>query len=416
MNDTPGVNYIYEEVNPQSVTEADIAVFIPSYKEAANIALPARKAGLGLAKYFPQQRCVVINCDNNSPDGTREAFLSAEFDTPRMYISTPPGIVGKGANMKNAFAKAVSLKVKAAAVFGANLTSIRTRWIWSLIAPIMEGSAEFTSPIYARHKYDSPISKGFAYPFGRALFGRRVLQPICIDMAFSGHLAQIYAARNWPDTDKGYAVDLQMLHLAIVNHAPICQSYMAHPRVRSSSRQIDHALSVSFRNVVESMFDLMLESEDFWRPIRRSRPTSLAGMDEGQMNLPPQMEVDQELLIEQFRHHSKKTQNLWPEVFGPDLAAKLDEQVAAAEAGTPPAIGIALWCPAVYSAALAYKKAAPISRREVASCLVPLFFAKGLDTYLKGRELDDRQFHALLEEEARYFEAAKKDFVSRWEA
>ncbi len=419
MHNTPGVNNItYEEVNPQAVTEADIAVIIPSYKEAANIALPARKAGLGLAKYFPGLRGVIINCDNNSPDGTKEAFLGAEFEVPRIYISTPPGVVGKGANMRNAFAKAVSLKVKAAAVIGANLTSIRTRWMWSLLAPIIEGGLEFVSPIYARHKYDTPITKGLAYPFGRALFGRRVLQPICIDMAFSARLAEIYSRQNWPDADKGYSMDMRMLYLAIVNQAPICQSYMAHPResVQASSNQYDRALSVSFRNVVESLFDLMVDSEDYWRGVNRSRPTALAGVDEGQMNLPPQVEVDQELLKDQFVRYSQKTKKLWPSVFGPELAAALEKQLAGCAGGGAPTIDIDLWRPAVYNAALAYKKATKDGRREVASCLVPLFFAKGLNSYLQGRELDDRQFHALLEEEARNFEAAKKDFVARWDA
>ncbi|UQZ90483.1 glycosyl transferase [Deltaproteobacteria bacterium Smac51] len=415
MSDTPGVNnMLYEEINPQAVTEADIAVIIPSYKEADNIALPARKAGLGLANYFPNFRCVVINCDNNSPDGTKEAFLGAEFETPRIYLSTPPGVVGKGANMRNGFDKASSLGVKAVAVIGANLLSIRTRWMWSLLAPIIEGGAEFVAPLYARHKYDSPISKGLAYPFGRALFGRRVLQPISIDMAFSSRLLEIYRQQDWPLEDKGYYMDMHMLYLAIVNQAPICQSYMAHPRVTASS-QSDDILSASFRNVVENLFDLMIISEDFWKNVSRSRPTSLAGIEEGQMKLPPQVEVDKEQLISQFVRYSEKTRELWPSIFGPELAAKLEEQLAVCSTGGCPTIDIELWRPAIFNAALAYKKAAPEDRRAIASSLVPLFFGKGLDSYLKGRDLDDRQFHAMLEEEARTFEAAKKDFIARWD-
>jgi hypothetical protein len=409
---------MYEEVNPQGVTEADLAVIIPSYKEAANIALPARKAGLGLAKHFPGLRAVVINCDNNSPDGTREAFLSAEIETPRIYISTPPGLKGKGANMKNAFRKLLDLKVKAAAVIGANITSIRTRWIWSLFAPIVEGGAEFVSPLYVGHKYDSPISKGFAYPLLRALYGRRVMQPICVDLAFSGRLAEIYAAENWPDEDKGYAMDMRMLYLAVMNRAPVCQSYMAQPRVRlrASSGQADHALSVSFRNVAESLFNLMLDSEDFWRPVRRSRPTALAGVDDERTNLPQQVEVDEELLLDQFVRHSKKTRNMWPDVFGPELAEKLLERVAVCEAGSSPRLDIELWRPALYNAALAYKKTDPSARRAVVSCLVPLFFAKGLDTYIKGRDLSEGQFYTMMEDEAVRFEEAKDDFVARWRA
>ena len=43
------------EVNRQHVTEAEIAVVIPSYQEADSIAYPTKVASEGLRKYFPDR-------------------------------------------------------------------------------------------------------------------------------------------------------------------------------------------------------------------------------------------------------------------------------------------------------------------------------------------------------------------------
>ena len=65
-----------DEINPENITSADIIVSIPSYNEVENISYPTTKANEGLVQYFGHKKAVIINCDNNSQDGTREAFLN----------------------------------------------------------------------------------------------------------------------------------------------------------------------------------------------------------------------------------------------------------------------------------------------------------------------------------------------------
>ena len=77
------------EVNPNAITQADIAAGIASYKEADTIHYPTKQADEGLRKYFPNLKPVIINCDNHSPDGTEEAFLNTETKVPKVYITTP---------------------------------------------------------------------------------------------------------------------------------------------------------------------------------------------------------------------------------------------------------------------------------------------------------------------------------------
>ena len=61
-------------------------------------------------------KAVIINVDNNSPDGTRDAFMETPTKVPKIYISTPEGVKGKGNNVRNLFKAAVELNAQAVAM------------------------------------------------------------------------------------------------------------------------------------------------------------------------------------------------------------------------------------------------------------------------------------------------------------
>jgi len=69
-------------VNPHKIEKADIVVGIPSYNEADNISFVVKKADKGLARNFNNRKSVIINVDNNSSDGTKEAFLKTNIRQP----------------------------------------------------------------------------------------------------------------------------------------------------------------------------------------------------------------------------------------------------------------------------------------------------------------------------------------------
>lgn len=83
---------VHLEENPQNITSAQMVVAIPSYREAELIAYPTSQAAQGLKRFFGDKQGVIINCDNNSDDGTKEAFFGADTeDVPQIYLSTPGG-------------------------------------------------------------------------------------------------------------------------------------------------------------------------------------------------------------------------------------------------------------------------------------------------------------------------------------
>jgi len=113
------------ELNPQKIKNADLIIGIPSFNEADSIGFVTETIDKGLAKYYPKHKGVIVNVDNDSLDGTKEIFLETKTKNPKIYISTPKNIAGKGNNFLNLFEQVRLLKPQAVAVFDADLKSIK---------------------------------------------------------------------------------------------------------------------------------------------------------------------------------------------------------------------------------------------------------------------------------------------------
>ena len=195
---------IAEIANPSKIKSADIVVGIPSLNEADSIFFPVEQASKGLSIYFPHTSSVIINVDNCSDDGTKEAFFNTPTKVPKIYASTPKGVRGKGRNLRNLFEIATGLGAKSIILLDADLKSLTPRWIKYFMEPLTDGY-DFIVPIYMRHKYDGTITNNIAYPMLRTLFGLRIRQPIAGDFAISGRLANClllcYTIRRWGKAD-----------------------------------------------------------------------------------------------------------------------------------------------------------------------------------------------------------------------
>jgi hypothetical protein len=47
-----------------------------------------------------------------------------------------------------------------------------------LLRPVLEQDYQYVTPIYSRHKYDGTITNNIVYNLTRALYGKRIRQPI----------------------------------------------------------------------------------------------------------------------------------------------------------------------------------------------------------------------------------------------
>jgi hypothetical protein len=303
------------EVNHEGVTEAEIAVVIPSYNEADSIGYPTRVASEGLKKYFPDQKSVIINADNASPDGTEEAFLAAETQVPKIYVTTPEKTPGKGWNFENAFRKSYSLGARAVVCVDADLVSITPEWIQYMVTPILEEGVDYLAPLYSRHKYDGTITNNICYPLVYGILGRDIRQPIGGDFALSGRLARHIVSVPWHRTTHEYGVDIFMTMHALLGDFRIAQVGLGSKVHKPSAPK----LGPMFVQVVSTALVTVLGSYQKWRSVRSVEKAPVFGLRE----LAPaqDLEVDRQMIrrnaVEGFRRAAGALREyLCPEVVG----------------------------------------------------------------------------------------------------
>ncbi len=212
------------------VGSADIVVGIPSFNNARTIGHVVRAVQAGLAKYFPDKKSVLVNSDGGSKDDTLDVVQNTSIENyasillhhrvePLFKIATPySGIPGKGSAFRTIFEVAGALDAKACVVVDSDLRSITPEWVELLVKPVLEGGFDYVAPLYHRHKYDGTITNSIVYPLTRALYGKRVRQPIGGDFGFSGRLAKFYLTKDVWETDVArFGIDIWMTTTALAN-------------------------------------------------------------------------------------------------------------------------------------------------------------------------------------------------------
>ena len=398
------------ELNPDNIRKAEMVVCIPSYNEADSISYPTTQADKGLLKFFHDKSSVIINCDNNSPDNTRQAFLDTPTDTPKIYLSTPSGVKGKGNNFKNLFQKITDLQAKAVVVVDADLKSITPEWIKHLGEPLFNGFS-YVAPLYVRHKYDGTITNGIAYPMIRALYGRRVRQPIGGDFGFSGDMGKVYLeGKGWSQAVANFGIDIWMTTLAINQKVHICQSFMGRPKIhRTKDPGAD--LGPMFRQVVGTIFSMMRHFDLFWTKVKYSRPTAIYGFGLGEVEMPPKVNVDTENLLEQFHAGFEVYSDIWKEVLNESVHNKLLEISGMKKKMFN--FPTDLWARVLFDMAVAYQDDT-IDNAMMMDSLVPLYFGRTLSFVKRTSKMSIKQAEEAIEDDCMTFEMTKPYLVRRW--
>jgi glycosyltransferase involved in cell wall biosynthesis len=317
-----------EEVRQQldTMRGADILVGIPSYNNARTIGHVVRAVQAGFVKYFPEQKCVLVNSDGGSTDGTLDVVRDTTIDDfqsvllhhrvqPTFKIATPyHGIPGKGSAFRTIFEIADILDVKACAVVDSDLRSITPEWIELLLKPVMSGDFDYVSPLYLRHKYDGTITNSIVYPLTRALYGKRIRQPIGGDFGFSGSLARFYLTKEVWDSDVArYGIDIWMTTTAVANNFRVAQAFLGAKIHDPKDPGAD--LSAMLFQVTGAAFDLMDIYADIWKKVKNSEKVPTFGFQYAVGVEPVNVNVD--AMIERFRLGVRELSDIW-RMFLPD--------------------------------------------------------------------------------------------------
>jgi glycosyltransferase involved in cell wall biosynthesis len=300
------------ETNPQKVEKAEIVAGIPSFNEADTISSVVEKIDEGLNKYFPERSKVIINSDNNSPDNTKEAFLKTKTKTPKIYISTPPGVKGKGNNLRNLFRKIIELDAKFAMTVDADIRTVTPEWARQLIAPQIKGY-NFVAPVYYRHKNDAFITNHLCYPVVYGVLGYDIRQPIGGDMGFSRKLVEKFLELEWTEEVKNYGIDIFMTLNAVKYGEKIAQTNLGVKAHKPSTFKLDNM----FLQVSHALFDFLKENKELWqKEVELVRPPLIGEIqaDAEQIADIPlnKQEIREKALFEFSKHHEEIRRCLSP--------------------------------------------------------------------------------------------------------
>jgi len=404
----------------EGMKHAEILVGIPSFNNARTIGHVVRAAQAGLAKYFPDRRAILVNSDGGSTDSTVDVVKNTRIEDQSAIllchrcdrvatISTPyPGIPGKGSAFRTIFEIADALDVSACCVVDSDLRSITPEWIELLVKPVLDGGADFVAPLYHRHKYDGTITNSIVYPLTRALYGKRVRQPIGGDFGFSGRLARFYLDKDVWETDVArFGIDIWMTTTAVANNFSVSQSFLGAKIHDTKDPGAD--LSAMLHQVVGATFELMETYSNEWKEVRGSEPVRTYGF-EYTVGL-EQVNVNVDRMLGIFREGLKNLRDIWTVVLGAGDFSDVEAlgRLDPLEFRFPPR----LWTRVIYDYALAYRKK-KLPREHLIKSLTPLYLGRTASFVIEARDMDQSAAEAEIEKLCLEFEDLKEHLLNHW--
>ena len=399
--------------------EVDILVGIPSYNNARTIGHVVRAVEAGLSKYFSNYKAILVNSDGGSSDGTMDVVRQSTVDHDSILVDEKvegfhkiavsySGIPGKGSAFRTVFEIATALNAKACVVVDSDLRSITPEWIELLIKPVLEEGYDYVAPYYHRHKYDGTITNTIVYPITRALYGKRIRQPIGGDFGFSGKLAAFYLTKDVWETDVArFGIDIWMTTTAVANAFKVCQAFLGAKIHDAKDPGAD--LSAMLYQVVSSVFDLIEEYAPVWQRDGASESVPTFGFVYA-VGLEP-IHVNLDRMIEKFKLGVKDLSVIYKAFLPQDLLSVLES--TAKKTKEEFLIPDDVWVHLIYNFAIAYYNKS-MAREHLLKSLTPLYLGKVASFVIETWESTAEEVEQRLEELSIAFEEEKSYLIKGW--
>ncbi|ODS31401.1 MAG: hypothetical protein SCARUB_03478 [Candidatus Scalindua rubra] len=357
---------------------------------------------MGLSRYFPTHSAAIINVDNNSTDGTREAFLGTETNNVlKRYVSTEEGVVGKGNNMRNLFIEVERLKAKAIIVVDADIKSATPEWVKILATPILNGH-DFVTPLYTRNEYDGTITNHITYPLIYSIFKANIRQPIGGDFAFSPKMARYWIGLAWERSTRHYGIDTFMTTSALLNGFKLCQVVLGSKIHKPSAPK----LGTMFTQVISTLFANISKFKNVWMNGSGNKECPVHGHFNHED--PQSLSVDYKGIKKESVEGFSKKDRLLSTILLPSHYHIIKKMHLARRWN----IGPELWARILYDFIFAYEITE--NKEEVVEALKPLYFARVASFYRQTLDMTHQEAEKKILGQAKQFQKRRGYLVNKF--
>lgn len=401
------------------VGEADVLVGVPTYNNAATVGQVVQTIRAGLLKYFPRERAVIVNADGGSRDQTSDLVRGASINdlqhstdlnalrTLHSISAEYAGGPATGTALRTILASAELLRVSACAVVSPESTTIEPEWIERLLRPVYQGSYDFVTPLYRRHKFDGLLMRNLVYPMTRAFYGKQVREPYASEFSFSGQLASYFLGQEiWTHEVGHTGTEIALTISAITGGFRMAQSFLGvKPHVDARAADLVDAM----RQTVGALFWSLEPNFSLWSGKSDSQPVPTLGAGQ-EVTLEP-LRINRKRLLGMFRSGVAELEPVLRSILSPPTLAELQKISALEEDDF--LYGDELWARTVYEFAASYHKAV-ISRDHVVQALAPLYRGRAFTFLVENREASGAQVEQNVEDFCMTCERLKPSLLELW--
>jgi hypothetical protein len=404
-----------------AVGEVDILVGVPTFNNCSTIEQVVNAIQLGLVKYFPRQRVVLINPDGGSNDGTPEAVKNSSIPDFRSLLSASPlrtihritttygGVDGRSSAWRIIMAAADLLRAKACAVISPDLESITPEWIEALVRPVFKEHFDLVTPIYHRHKYDGLLVKNIIAPAVRAVYGVKVREPVGGELGFSGRLACHYLEQEvWHEEFVRARTEIWMTTRAIADGFRVCQSFLG-PKIHAQHAAPPNIVT-AIQDALGTLFRCMENQQDFWLSwTDPPQPAPVFGF-EYSSGLEPRR-LNRKVMLTMFQNGVSQLQSVLESILSPETLRQI--QAVAQQNGKPFRFPDELWVKTIYEFAASYHHSV-INREHLLQALTPIYRGRIYSVLLGEQRANAEQIERKLEALCQEYERQRPQLVEKW--
>jgi hypothetical protein len=397
----------------------DLLVGLPTHNNAKTVGETVQAIRVGLLKYFPRDRVVIVNADGGSKDSTREVVAAASINdlqrSSDLYalrtlhcISTIYGDdPATEVALRTMLAAAELLRAKACAIVSPESTNITPDWIDRLLRPVYREDFDLVTPLYRRHKFDGLLLRNLVYPMTRALYAKRLREPYAVEFAFSGGLgSHLLEQQVWDHGASGVGTEMRVTLAAMAGGFRLGQTFLG------TKQHLDRSsadLVAAMRQTVGTLFSSLEPNFQLWSANHATEPIPTFGA-EHDLTVEP-IRVNRRRLYQQFGSGVAELEPVLKSILSPQTLA--DVQSIAKLTEDDFRYSHELWVRTAYEFAASYYKSV-INRDHIIQALAPLYRGKVYTFLLENRDASGEEVEANVEALCLTFERLKPYLLALW--